>query len=483
MKTLTSDKKYTIDNLKQMSRDDVSHVVLSMQDQIEELTNNYERILELFRIEQANRFGKRSEKLDTIDGQLALFDEAETTADLDADEPTAEEVVHSYKRKKKSGKREEDLSAFQENEPEWHRVSKEDLDAFFGEGNWKAMPVETYKKLRYEPASWSVDVHNVEVYVGTGGLHQDEFLRGKRPKDLIKNSIVTPSLGAAILNGKYVNALPLNRISQEFARNDLDLSRQTMSNWIIAFAKYFRPIWKRMKYHLLSLPVTQADETPVQLLRQENTSRVKHYMWVHRSGEFFTDRQIVLYEYQESRKHDHPLDFYRDYNGVLMTDGLQQYHLVEKKVEGLTNANCFAHARRDFADACKAIGKSSSSAMKSSIAHQALELIADIYHEENKLKDMSAEDRLAQRKIKVKPLVDAFFAWIREKLNSDKILPKGKTAEGLHYCLNHEDRLRVFLTDGNVPIDNSASLSEGITYPNFFPGSPSDSGLPRKMCA
>ena len=95
MKTPTSDKKYTIDNLKQMSRDDVSHVVLSMQDQIEELTNNYERILELFRIEQANRFGKRSEKLETIDGQLALFDEAETTVDLDADEPTAEEVVHS----------------------------------------------------------------------------------------------------------------------------------------------------------------------------------------------------------------------------------------------------------------------------------------------------------------------------------------------------------------------------------------------------
>lgn len=99
-------------------------------------------------------------------------------------------------------------------------------------------------------------------------------------------------------------------------------------------------------------------------------------MWLHRSGEFFRDRQIVLYEYQKTRHHDHPLDFYRDYTGILVTDGLQQYHLVEQKAEGVTNANCWAHARRDFADACKAIGKNNPKMLKKSIAHRALELIA-----------------------------------------------------------------------------------------------------------
>ena len=89
--------------------------------------------------------------------------------------------------------------------PPYH-VSKEELDAFYGDGNWRQIPSEIYKRLRYEPASWTVEVHTVEVYVGTDGDHQDEFIRGERPKDLLRNSIVTPSLLTAILNVKYVNS-------------------------------------------------------------------------------------------------------------------------------------------------------------------------------------------------------------------------------------------------------------------------------------
>lgn len=180
-------------------------------------------------------------------------------------------------------------------------------------------------------------------------------------------------------------------------------------------------------------------------------------MWVHRSGEFIKDKVIILYEYQKTRHHIHPLEFYKDYQGILETDGLQQYHLVEQKVEGLTNANCWAHARRDFADACKAMDKKNVMAYKASVAHQALELIAKIYQADEKLKELSPEERLRRRTIEVSPLVEAFFAWVREQLASKKLLPKGKTVEGLNYCLNQEKNLKVFLLDGNVPIDNSAS--------------------------
>ena len=91
------------------------------------------------------------------------------------------------------------------------------------------------------------------------------------------------------------------------------------------------------------------------------------------------------------------------------------------------------------------------------MAHKALELIAAIYHEDEKLKAKTAEERLAQRRIKVAPHVESFFAWAKERLNDGSSLPKGKTVEGLNYCINQEKYLRVFLTDGNVPIDNSAS--------------------------
>lgn len=82
----------------------------------------------------------------------------------------------------------------------------------------------------------------------TDGEHQDEFLRGDKPKDLLRNSIVMPSLLASILNVKYVNAALLYRIEQEFSRNGINISGQTMANWIIRSAhKYFAPFWERMK--------------------------------------------------------------------------------------------------------------------------------------------------------------------------------------------------------------------------------------------
>ena len=447
---------YTEKELMQMDPKQLSLIVLSLQDQIHTLNENFEKLVEQLRIANQNRFGRRSEKLDVIDGQLSLFDEAEALSDPAIPEPEAEEVVQAYKRKRPKGKREEDLKGLPV-EPHDHDVSEEDLDEFYGAGNWKKMPDEVYKRLRYEPATWTVEEHTVKVYVGTGGIHQDEFYRGNRPKDLLRNSIVTPSLGAAILNGKYVNALPLNRISQEFDRNGLTISRQTMANWIISFSRYFRPVWERMKYHLLLMPVTQADETPTQVVNDGRPPGSTSYMWVHRSGEFFKDKQIILYEYQKTRHHDHPREFYKDYHGVLVTDGLQQYHLIENEIPGLTNANCYAHARRDFSDACKAMDKKNPEVLKQSTAHQALVLIAKIYKAEEKLKDLSASDRLHKRKVEVKPLVSAFFAWVREQLSQGHSLPKGKTSEGLNYCLNHEKYLKVFLKDGNVPIDNSAS--------------------------
>lgn len=448
--------------LSQQSQLEMQTQLLNQQtEQIAHLNQQVEYLIEQIRVANQNRFGRKSERMDVIDGQLSLFNEAEMAADPSAGEPAVEEVVKSYCRKKPKGKRDADLSGFPA-EPHPHDVTDEEADAFYGKGNWRRMPDETYRKLRYEPATYTVEEHIVQVCVGTDGDHQDEFLRGKRPKDLIRNSIATPSLGAAILNGKYVNSMPLYRIAQELERNEVCLSRQTMSNWILRFAEYFRPLWERMHTELLSLPVTQCDETPGLVvhgdpaLGEKPKLSSKSYMWVHRSGEFYKDRPIILYEYQTGRSHEHPKAFYRDYSGVLVTDGLQQYHLVEKELPGVTNANCWAHARRDFADACKAMG-TKNPALKTSVAHQALELIGAIYAAEGSLKDLSREERFKQRQVAVKPLVEAFFAWVREQRDKNTAPPKSKTAEGLNYCLNQEKYLRVFLTDGDIPIDNSAS--------------------------
>ncbi len=138
--------------------------------------------------------GRRSETLNTIEGQLSFFDEADAAYDESVPEPDPEDVLPPKRSKKKKGQRGLNLKDFPEEIIPPYSVSEEQLDEFFGKGNWRRMPDETYKRLRHETERWTVEVHTVHVYVGTDGDHQDEFLRGDRPKDLLRNSIVTPSL-------------------------------------------------------------------------------------------------------------------------------------------------------------------------------------------------------------------------------------------------------------------------------------------------
>lgn len=455
-------EKLTSEQIDSLSFKELKDMFLLLQSQFDRLNDNYENLIEQIRIANQDKYGSKSEKLEVLDGQLSFFNEVDYFSEDSVEEPSIEEVLpdegKKTKRKKKKGQRDADLKDLPHEKMPVHTVSTEALNEAFGEGNWKRMPDETYVRLRFTPASWTVEEHTVEVYVGTGGDHQDEFLRGDRPDELLRNSILTPSLAAAIGNAKYVNSIPLYRIEQEFQRNGVFISRQNMANWMIKCANwYLNPICELLRKQLLQMHVNQCDETPVRVMEKEHESRSKCYMWVHRSGEFYTDRPIVLYEYQETRHHIHPLEFYRDFNGVLVTDSLQQYHILERELPGLTSANCWAHARRDYSDALKAIGSKNQEAIKKSVAYQALVRIAAIYKLEGEYKNLSAEERLLKRKTNVAPLVDAYFAWVKSLLADGKVLPKGKTGEGLKYSINQEKYLRVFLTDGEVPLDNSAS--------------------------
>lgn len=450
-------EKHTLNELNNLSREELITIVLSMQGQHDALNENIEKLIEQVRIANSYRFGRHTETMKSINGQLSFFDEAEAFYDVSVKEPSAEEVL-PVRKKKAKGQRELNLKEFPEEIIPPYSVSEESLDDFYGRGNWRRMPDEVYKRLRHEPESWTVEVHTVEVYVGTNGDHQDEFMRGSRPKDLLRNSIVTPSLIASILNVKYVNSSALHRIEQEFERNGVNISRQTMSNWIIKCAdRYFTPFVERMKQELLTLHVTQSDETPTQVISDSDRPNSKCYMWVHRSGEFYREHPIVIYEYQKGRDHQKPLDFYRDYKGILVTDSLQQYHLVDKKLPDVTNANCWAHARRAFADAVKAMDKKNPQMVRQSVAYRALQKISEFYNTDTELKELSSQERLQKRQEEIRPLVEEFFAWTKEQVEQCTVPPKTKTGQGLNYLINQEAYLKVFLTDGDVPIDNSAS--------------------------
>lgn len=454
-------KKFTPDELNIMDTEDKDDIIYQMQDRLDKLEQDYENLMEQIRLANQQRFGRQSEKLEVIASQMVFFNEAEACCDENTSEPTIEEAIIEAEKKprkrKQKGQREEDLKNFPQEEIP-HDVTEEKLLDTFGKGNWRSMPDEIFWQLRFEPAKWIAEKHVIKVYVGTDGMHQDEFLRGDHPSTLFKGSIATPSLEAAIINAKYVNGNPLDRIARDFQTNGLNLSKQTMSNWTVASAeKYFAPVYELMKSTSLKAYVNQCDETPVEVIHDGRPAGCKSYMWVHVTGELSLGPKIIAYEYQKTRHSDHPKEYYKDFQGILMTDGLEQYHKIARELEGLTNANCWAHARRDYADAIKAIGKGNEKLIRKSIAYQALVRIGAIYDLEGSLKELSPQERLKERQTTIKPLVEEYFAWVKERLSDTTVIPKGKTASGLRYSINQEKYLKVFLTNGEVPIDNSAS--------------------------
>lgn len=447
-------RTYTAEELNNCSKEAIVAIVLSMQDQMERLNQNMERLIEQIAAANNRRHGRSSETLSVIDGQLDLiFNEAEAlTENLYVVEPVEEEVI-LVKRRKQKGKREEDLKNLPV-EVCLHKLSLEQLEEIFGPNGWKQLPNEIYKRVKVEPAIYTVEEHHVEVYAGKDN---QTIVKADRPGSLLRNSIATPSLVASIMNAKFVNGMPLHRISQEYLRNDIHIIKQVMAYWMIQCAdRYLGILYDRLHEEMYKYHVLQADETPVEVSKDGRPANSKSYMWIYRTGKMYTDKPIILYEYQKTRKSDHPKDFFRNFKGVVVCDGYSAYKKLDKENPDITFAGCWAHARRPFAEALRAIPKAKKESAKETVAYQALKQIGAIYHLDNELSERKPSERQKMRQLTVQPLVEAFFAWAKGIQDNNK-LPKGKTLDGIHYCMNHEDNLKVFLSDGEVPMDNNAT--------------------------
>ena len=455
--------KYTKEQLNKFDKDLLIELFLGMQGQMEELSRQTQALndrmqlmMEQMVLFQKNRFGRSSEKMADseqirfmeVDGTIVFFNEAEAVCDLDAPEPDDLELK-APKKKKQPGKKAADIAGLTVKRID-HYLKEEELTAEFGENGWKQLPDAISRCYQFIPASVVIEEHHTGVYSSKLDEH---MIKAPHPRNLLHGSLVSPSLAAAVINGKYVNAVPLYRLEKEFERYGLAITRQNMANWMIRLGEeYLGTMYDYLHKLLYDYHVIQADETPVLVNKDGRPAGSQSYMWVYRSGFMYRDRQIILYEYQKTRNASHPREFLRDYTGICVTDGYQVYHTLEKEREDLKIAGCWVHCRRRFNDALEVIPKAH---RKESILHLIMKQIQAIYREEGKLSDFSTEDRLMQRQLVVKPLVDAFFAYLKQ--NEPKIPKNGKIREAFTYALNQESYLKVFLEDGDVPIDNNAS--------------------------
>lgn len=256
----------------------------------------------------------------------------------------------------------------------------------------------------------------------------------------LSKCIASSGMLADVLVKKYCDHLPLYRQSQILQRHELELSRSTLSNWVIKSADKFAPMISVMKDELLSRGYICSDETPLNVLENAES---KNYMWVHLSGD--RDQRIVIYDYNESRGGSVPNNFLYGFKGYHQSDGYIGYNDLHGQT-CVIGVGCWAHARRKFFDITSVV-------TTRGFAHEALDLINNLYKIEKGVSGLSYEDIKKKRMELSVPILEALYK--RLKYMEDKAPPNGYLSKAIGYCLNQWEKLTAYLKDGRIRIDNN----------------------------
>jgi hypothetical protein len=226
-----------------------------------------------------------------------------------------------------------------------------------------------------------------------------------------------------------------------FTQAGIELSRQTMSRWLITCADKLAPLLAMMKTKLLQQPALWADETTVNVLDVDKSTC---YMWVYGCGlEASTDPKLVLFDYQDGRGGQHPINFLAGYAGYLQVDGYAGYEKTDAILVG-----CWAHARRKFVEAQQAQGKG-----KTGKADWAMNHIQKLYALESKLKTQDAKIKYQQRQLIAATLLQQLWEWLEK--SKDTILKESLLGKAISYTQNQWPKLIRYLEDGRLNIDNN----------------------------
>lgn len=416
--------------------------------ELEALVKFYE---EQFRLAKHRQFGASSEKSEY--DQPNLFNEAEATVDVNVGEQELTAVQRHYRKRIRLVN-----DCLPDNLPvevvEHDLPPSEQICPECG-GELHVMGREKRRELVIIPARVKIVEHVRKVYA-CRDCERDEcgvpILKAPVDEPVIKGSFASPEAIAHIMVQKFVMGVPLYRQEQDWKRQGILISRQTMSNWLLkATEAWLEPIYDALRETLLVHDVLHADETTLQVLREPGKKpQSKSYMWLYRTSGYNQNNAkvkypIVLYDYQPDRKTKRPADFLREFNGYLHTDGYEVYHGLPK---GITVVGCWAHARRKFDEALKAVPERDREGSNILRGKRYCDKLFDL---EREFADMTLEERFQKRQELSKPVVDEFFVW----LNVLNAMPKTPIGVAAHYALKQRKYLERYLLDGRLEISNN----------------------------
>ena len=313
------------------------------------------------------RFGKKNESLSSK--QLSLFEES-VLADIAAVDAEIEQIDSTAKTTTKSPRARAGRQPLPDHLPRIeHRHEPESCQCGQCGNNLVKIGEDVTEQLDVEPARFFVHRHIRPQYA----CKSCETVTAEPvPPAVIDGGMAAPGLLAWVMSNKYLNHLPLYRLEQMAAREQVTLSRSTMAEWVGRTGVALQPLVDHLTWHLLQGNTLHADETPVAQLEPGNGKTRKAYLWAYRSNDLDPGPRIVVFDYQTGRSGRHAQNFLENWQGHLLVDDYGGYKaLFSRTASPCTELACWAHARRKFFDLHQA--------NNSPMAFEALQRIGDLY--------------------------------------------------------------------------------------------------------
>jgi transposase len=437
-----------------LSYDQLTAELAITRRQLQEALEDKAGLEELVRHLKRLRFGPKSEIYSP--GQGTLFDEAEVYSVVEVEESVEPPPTKKSKKKRGTPKRRPLPSTL----PRTVKILDlpDDQKVCPRSGlPLKKLSDEVSEQLDIKPAELSVIETRRPKYVCDcpeckSGLDTPTIKIAPVEPQPIPKSMAGPGVLAYIAVSKYADALPLARQETIFKRHGIELSRSTMASWMISVGNLIRPLLNLARDELVKAKVVQADETRIQIHKGTGKDpTADSYMWVFLANGP-NNEKIILYELGSSRSHTVPLRMLEGFCGYLHTDGYEAYETLAAKMPNITLVGDWAHVRRKFDEAIKAVAKDCKGEIKAKVA---FDLINELFRIEREQvgDDASLEKRRQIREELSRPIIDALKKWADE--TQPTLPPKTLTGIAVRYMLERWSKLVLFLEDPILRLDTN----------------------------
>jgi transposase len=388
-------------------------------------------------------FGQKSERFVPLDPNQPTLDFG--TA-LEEPEKPEEISVPAHKRKVSKGKSESSAISWPDDLPVEEEVidvpEEERIDPVTGE-ELKIIGEEVSQKLGIRSGYFVKKI--IRIKRANPKSPHDGVLCPPMPDCIIERSTFDVSFMAWVCIQKFVYHMPVYRIVEKLAANDIIVSKQTLCNLLKTLGERLLPLYYLMIDKIFESGIIYSDDTPVKLQQKKKCKEAR--IWAYVGGNPNAPPYHV-YDFTTGREWRYVIDFLKEFKGIVHADAYQAYEKIDSDRDDVTWCACWAHARRYFEN---------STAGDRRFRDEILELMGKLFELERDAWEKTEEERHEIRQKHELPLVNELFEKLKEKVKAYDLLPKSKLAKAIGYMLSREQNFRNYLDHPNARMENNTA--------------------------